>query len=42
MVTGESKVDKTLKTPKVPNVCEKFDVPFIQTFAMFKTLGLKL
>lgn len=42
VVTRESKVDKTSKTPKVPNVCEKFDVPFIQTFAMFKTLGLKL
>ena len=42
VVTRESKVDKTSKTPKIPNVCEKFDVPFIQTFAMFKTLGLKL
>ena len=42
VVTRESKVDKASKTPKVPNVCEKFDVPFIQTFSMFKILGLKL
>jgi len=42
VVTRESKVDKTSQTPKVPNVCERFDIPFIQTFAMFKVLGLKL
>jgi hypothetical protein len=42
VVTRESKVDKTSQTPKVPNVCEKFDVPFIQTFALLKALGLKL
>lgn len=38
VVTRESKVDKTSRTPKVPNVCEKFDVPFIQTVAMLKEL----
>jgi len=30
VVTRESKVDKTSQTPKLPNVCEKFEVPFIK------------
>jgi hypothetical protein len=42
VVTRESKVDKTSQTPKVPNVCEKFDVPFIQTFDLLKLLKFKL
>src|ERR1017187_10012537 len=42
VVTRESKVDKTSQTPKVPNVCETFDVPFIQTFELLKLLKFKL
>ena len=42
VVTRESKVDKTSQTPKVPNVCEKFEVPFIQTFDLLKLLKFKL
>jgi Domain of unknown function (DUF4411) len=42
VVTRESKVDKTSQTPKVPNVCEKFDVPFIQTFDLLKLLKFKI
>ena len=42
VVTRESKVDKTSQTPKVPNVCEKFDVPFIETKELLKLLKFKL
>ena len=42
VVTRESKVDKTSQTPKVPNVCEKFDIPFIQTLEMLKVLKFKI
>ncbi len=42
VVTRESKVDKTSQIPKVPNVCEKFEVPFIQTFELLKLLKFKL
>jgi Domain of unknown function (DUF4411) len=42
VVTRESKVVKTSQTPKVPNVCEKFEVPFIQTFDLLKLLKFKL
>jgi hypothetical protein len=42
VVTRESKVDKTSQTPTVPNVCEKFEVPFIQTFDLLKLLKFKL
>jgi|ERR1035437_1367550 hypothetical protein len=42
VVTRESKVDKTSPTPKVPNVCEKFDVPFMETKDMLRALKFKL
>lgn len=42
VVTRESKVDKASQTPKVPNVCEKFDVPFIQILEMLKVLKFKI
>ncbi len=42
VVTRESKVDKTSQTPKVPNVCEAFEVPFIETKEMLKDLKFKI
>jgi len=42
VVSRESKVDKRSLTPKVPNVCATFDVPFIETMAMLKILKFKL
>lgn len=42
VVTRESKVDRTSQTPKVPNVCAAFDVPFIETKEMLKVLKFKL
>jgi hypothetical protein len=42
VVTRELKVDKASQTPKVPNVCEKFDVPFIHTLEMLKVLKFKI
>ena len=41
-MTREWKADKTSQTPKVPNVCEKFNVPFIQTLEMLKVLKFKI
>ena len=38
----ESKVDKTSQTPKVPNVCERFDVSLIETKELVKLLKFKL
>ena len=42
VVTRESKVDKASPTPMVPNVCERFDVPFMETKSMLRTLKFQL
>lgn len=39
VVTRETKVDQQSLTPKIPNVCEAFEVPFIDAKAMLERLN---
>jgi hypothetical protein len=42
VVCGETKVDKNSNTPKVPNVCEHFDVPHVTASMMLRALNFRL
>ena len=41
LVTHEQKVSDDATKVKIPNVCERFDIPFVDTFEMLRALNVK-
>ena len=42
LVTHEQPAPNSLNHVKLPDVCEKFDIPYMNTFGMLRRLGIRL
>jgi hypothetical protein len=42
VITQEGRVDPSSKKPKIPNICERFGVKYLNVYQLIRMRGLRL